>query len=128
MRIVDMYTSWESIWNNWAHAHWTAHAHLPKYNYCYHTYILYEQYAQYIFHSWTMVFLMQNLFKDAKHYELQKVVHGYIKTNTMYKYYKVKAGSARSINAYLCSWKLNLMCRLHMYLQVLINRSANLKT
>jgi len=70
---------------------------------------------------------MQSLFKDAKHSGLQKVVHRYIKTNTMYKYYKVKAGSARSINAYLCSWKLNLMW-LHMYLQVLINRSANLKS
>jgi len=52
---------------------------------------------------------MQSLFKDAKHSGLQKVVHRYIKTNTMYKYYKVKAGSARSINAYLYSWKLNLM-------------------
>ena len=78
-----------------------------------------------------------NLFKDAKHSGLQKVVHRYIKTNTMYKYYKVKAGSARSITAYLCSWKLNLTCRLHMYLQAYtytdygankLNRSANLKS
>ena len=77
------------------------------------------------------------LIQRCKTFWATKVVHRYIKTNTMYKYYKVKAGSARSITAYLCSWKLNLTCRLHMYLQAYtytdygankLNRSASLKS
>jgi len=57
----------------------------------------------------------------------------------MYKYYKVKAGSARSINAYLCSWKLNLFasdCYYNINVSIAhvfasankLNRSASLKS